>query len=81
MKDETDSVATEEFVGLKPKIYYPLVDESTDHEKAKDENKYVLGNISKICCHGEYRDVLLNNKRLIHSKNRAQGKNHRIGIC
>ena len=53
MKDETKSVATEEFVGLKPKIYSFLVDDSSDHEKAKDENKYAVGNISKICCHGE----------------------------
>ena len=48
MKDETPVVAIREFVGLKPKMYLCLVDDSSEHKKAK--------------VHSEYKDVLLNNK-------------------
>ena len=41
MKDETGGVATEEFVGLKSKIYSFLV-ENSEHKKAKDVNKMLL---------------------------------------
>ena len=41
MKDETAGVMIEEFVGLKPKIYSFLVDENSEHKKAKSVNKNV----------------------------------------
>ena len=56
MKDETASVAIEEFVGLKPKMYSSLVDDNSKHKKAKGVNKNVVTTIS----HNEYKDVLLN---------------------
>ena len=55
MKDETAGVATGEFVGLKPKIYSYLVDDNSEHKKAKGVNKNVVATIS----HNEYKDVLL----------------------
>ena len=54
MKDETGGVATEDFVGLKPKMYSFLVDNNED-KKAKNVNKNVVAKIS----HNEYKDVLL----------------------
>ena len=75
MKDETRGVASEEFVGLKPKMYSFLVDDNSEHKKAKGVNKNVIA----IILHNEYKDVLLNNKCLIHSVNRIQSKDHRIG--
>ena len=39
MKDETVGVAIEEFVGLKPKMYLFLVDDNSDHKRAKGVNK------------------------------------------
>ena len=57
MNDETAGVAIEEFVGLKPKMYLFLVDNS-EHKKAKGMNKNVTATIS----HNEYKDVLLNSK-------------------
>ena len=39
MKDETGDVAIEEFVGSKPKMYSFLVDNSSEHRKAKGLNK------------------------------------------
>ena len=41
MKEETGGVAFEEFIGLKPKMYSLLVDNS-EHKKAKSVNKNVL---------------------------------------
>ena len=35
MKDETAGVAIEEFVGLKSNMYSYLVDDNSEHEKAK----------------------------------------------
>ena len=43
MKDETTIVATEEFLlGLKAKVYSFLVDDSSEHRKAKGVNKNVV---------------------------------------
>ena len=75
MTDETAGVATEEIVGLKPKIYSYLVDDNSEHKKAKSVNKNVVATIS----HYEYKDVLLNKECLRHSMNRIQSKDHRIG--
>ena len=75
MKDETGGVAIEEFGGLKPKIYLFLVGDNSEHKKTKDVNKNVVATIS----HNEYKDHLLNNKRIRHSKNRNRSKDHRIG--
>ena len=75
MKDETAGVAIKEFVGLKPKMYSFLVDDSSEHKKAIGVNKNVLSAIS----HNEYNSVLLSNKCLRYSLNRIKSKNHRIG--
>ena len=52
-----------------------MVDNSSEHKKAKDVNNNVVAAIS----HNECKDVLLNNKCLRHSMNRIQSKDHRIG--
>ena len=75
MKDKRGVIAIKEFVGLKPKMYSFLVDDSSEHKKAKGVNKNVVAIIS----HSEYKDVLLNKKCLRHSMNRIQSKDHRIG--
>ena len=35
MKDETDSVALKEFVGVKPKMHSFLVDDNSEHKKQR----------------------------------------------
>ena len=74
LKDKTAGVAIEEFVGLKQKIYSYLVDDISEHKKAKGINKNVIATIS----HDEYKDVLLSLKFLTHSINRIQSKDHKI---
>ena len=56
-------------------MYSNLVDDNSEHKKAKSVNKNVAATIS----HNEYKDVLLNKKCLRHSMNRIQSKDHRIG--
>ena len=76
IKDETGSVAIEEFGGLKPKMHSFLVDDNSEHKKSNGVNKNVFTTI-----HHEYKDVLLDQKCffLRHSINRIQSKNHKIG--
>ena len=74
MKDERAIFAIEEFFRLKPKMYWYLVDDKSEPERAKDLNKSVGPTIS----HNEYKDVLLNKKCLRHSMNMIQNKDHII---
>ena len=55
MKDETN-------------IHSFLVDDSSEHKKAKGVNKSVFVNTKM--CHGEYKDVFLKKKCLRHLMNR-----------
>ena len=75
MRNETDGVSIKKINGLMPKMYSFQVGDNNDHKKAKDVNKNVVATIS----HNKYKDVLLNNKCLLHSMNRIQSRNHRIG--
>ena len=70
MKDETSGVAVEEFLELKPKMYSFLVDDSNENNKEKGMGKNFVANIS----HSEFKDVLLNNKCLLHSINSKNPK-------
>ena len=58
MKDQTFGVAIEEFIGLNPKMYSYLVNDNSEHKKAKGVNRNVVAAI----CHNEYKNVLLNKK-------------------
>ena len=62
MKDETGGVAIEEYTGLNQKMHSFLVDDNSQHKKAKAVNKNVVTTIT----HNEYQDVLLSNKCLRH---------------
>ena len=42
LKDETAGIKLEEFVGLKPKMYSYLVDDNSEHKKAKGVNRILL---------------------------------------
>ena len=71
-KDETAGVVIEE---SKPKMYSYLVDDNSDHKKAKGVNKNVVATIR----HNDVKNVLLNKKYFRYSMNKIQSKNHRIG--
>ena len=75
MKDETVCVAIVEFVRLKPNMYSYLVNDNRKHKKAKGVNR----NVDATIYHNEYKDVLFNKKKLRHSMNRIESKDHRLG--
>ena len=52
-----------------------MVDDSSEHKKAKGVSKNVVATIS----HAEYKDLLLSNKLLRHLVNRIQSENHKTG--
>ena len=56
-------------------MYSYLVDDNSNHKKAKGVNKNVVATIS----HNKYKDVLLNKKWLRHLMNMIQSKDHKIG--
>ena len=56
MEDETGGVAVEELVRVKPKLYSVLIDDSSEHKKAKGVNINVVATIR----HNEYKHVLSN---------------------
>ena len=49
------------------------VDDNSEHKKAKVLNRNVVDTVSQ----NEYKDILLNDKYLIHSMNRIQSEDHR----
>ena len=55
-------------------MYSFLVNDSSEHKKAKGMNKIVVVTI----IHSEYKEFLLNNKCLRRSMNRIQSKNQKI---
>ena len=65
MREETKGIAIEKkIVGLK--MYSFMVEDKSEHKKSKIMNKNVFP--KRIL--SEYKDVLLNDKRLRHSINR-----------
>ena len=56
-------------------MYSYLVYDNSAHKRAKGVNRNVVATIS----HNEYKDVFSNKKRLRHSMNKSQSKNHKIG--
>ena len=83
MKDEIVGAAIKEIVGLKPKKYSFLVDDSREDKKTKCVNKNIAATVNKnvvaTISHGEYKYVSLNEKYFRHSMNRFQNSGHRIG--
>ena len=60
---------------MKPKMYSFLVDNNSDHEKARGVNRKVAATISQ----NVYKDILLNNKSWRRSMYKIRSKDHRIG--
>ena len=56
-------------------MYSFLVDDNSEHKKAKRVNRNVVAPLS----HNEYKGVLLNKKCMRHSINRIQSKDDTIG--
>ena len=75
MKNKTPEVAIYEFDVLKPKTYSYLVDDNGKHKIAKSVNKNVVTTTSR----DEYKNVLLNKKRLKHLMNKIRSRDLKMG--
>ena len=60
MENEMGGIFIDKFVGLKPKMYSILLNDSSEYKKAKGVNKNVVVKIS----HNDNKNVLLNKKCL-----------------
>ena len=69
-----EQLLLKKIVGFKPKMYSSLVDDISEHKKAKVVNKYFVERIS----YHKYKNVLMNRKCLRYSVIWSQSKNHRI---
>ena len=65
MKNKTGVIQLKFFFELKPKMYSFLVDDRSEHKKAKGVNRNVVATIS----HSEHKDVLMNKKCVSNSLN------------
>ena len=75
MKYEVKGKIINEFVGLKPKMYYFVDLDGEGIKKATGVNKNVVKNIS----HKEYVNVSFNKNLKRHKTKRIQSKLHKIG--
>ena len=56
-------------------MYLYLINDNSEHKKVKGLNR----NVVAIITHNECKDALLNKKYLIHSMNKIQSKDHKLG--
>ena len=74
-KDELGGKIIAEFVGLRPKTYAYLMDDSNEHKKGKGTKRCV---IKQKTMFGNYKNCLFNNKAVYRSQQRF--KNHYHGL-
>ena len=74
-KDELGGKIIAEFVGLRPKTYAYLMDDSNEHKKGKGTKRCV---IKQKIMFGNYKNCLFNNKAVYRSQQRF--KNHYHGL-
>jgi len=74
-KDEAAGKVILDFVGLKSKMYSYTMVSGEEHKKAKGVKKNVVKNEIK---HGDYLDVLNNNKTMHHQMNTIRSESHQI---
>ena len=74
-KDELGGKIITEVVALRPKTYAYLMDDGSDHKKAKGTEKCV---IKQELMFGNYKDCLLNNKTVYRPQERFKSYYHDV---
>ena len=64
-----------EFVGLKAKTYAYLMDDDSEHKKAKGTKKCVIKRRLMV---KNYKDCLFNNKMILKSQQRFKSDHHNV---
>ena len=74
-KDELGGNILKEFVGLRAKTYAYLMDDDTEHKKAKGIKKYVIKRELMVKI---YTDCLVNNKTILKPQQRLKSDCHNV---
>ena len=75
-KDEAAGQPIIEFIGLRSKMYSYVKDNETGGKTAKGIKKNV---IKKDIKHGDYKNVLFNNKQMYHTMKTIRSQKHQLG--
>ena len=73
-KDEASGGIITEFIGLRSKMYY-----IKDNEQSFKTAKGIKKNIKNKIKHENYKDVLFNNKQIMHTIKSIRSQNHQLG--
>ena len=75
MKDELGGKTMTEFVALRPKTYFYLMDDGESNKKAKRTKKCVIKRGLKF---NDYKDYLLHNEIVLKSQQRFKSERHDV---
>ena len=75
-KDEAAGVPVFEFIGLRSKMYSYMKDNDKGGKTCKGVKKQV---IKKDITHNNYKDVLFNNKQIMHTMKTIRSEKHQLG--
>ena len=75
MKDELGGNIMTEFVGIRPKTHYYLIDDGNSDKKAKETKKCVIKRILKFI---DYKIFSLNNEIILKSQQRFKSEAHNV---
>ena len=75
LKDELGGKIMIEFIGLRAKTYAYLMDDDSEHKKAKGTKKCVIKRRLMI---KKYKDCLFNNKIILKSRQRFKSDHHNV---
>ena len=73
---EAGGIPIVEFVGLRSKMYSYIKEDGKGEKTAKGIKKNIIRN---NITHDNYRDVLMNNKELLHKMKTIRSENHNLG--
>ena len=74
-KDELGGKIMIEFVGLRAKTYAYLIDDDSEHKKAKGTKRSVIKGRLMV---KNYKDCLFNNKMILKSEQRFKSDHHNV---
>ena len=74
-KDELGRKIMKEFVALRSKAYAYLMEDGSEHKKAKETKKCI---IKREFMFENYKDSLLNDKIILKSQQRFKSNHHRV---
>ena len=74
-KDELGGKIMKDLVALLPKTWSYLMDDDSEHKKAKETKKWVIKRKTKF---NDYKDCNFNNKTILKSRQRFKSEKHNL---